>query len=664
MASPTPPPLVDVLQKELEAHSSGIRIVLTRMAERIVRMEQRLDDKSSAVASLEDMLRGLTDQVGSLHTTVGDMQQPLQALQSNIQTLAETCIKLETTAVSHQSLLDQQAVGLDALGAKLVESTTTAVTTARQEIEELVLKADTMHDQVLQQIEVTKIDLATKLDDVTKKVEALDQDMHELKDAIPTPPPLPPVVVLPPETTKIPVNVHTKRLENERRRERGPFTDLRDFQIPDDMQARLEHNVNAIYTRNGIVAPPSPLPGDVNHLQCPEIPLQRLRAVDDSASGVADLRNYFHSRFHALSSLVESSRIESRSQQDALHAIMDQQIERLHAKLKSVNDQVDKLQLVAPPVKPALLLFDELTMGSVPSLRIALLELSRNLHVVRQTKKHMSVDMRRNLDKVIEVLNDAYHAMADDNSSTNLTALTKHTERVARALAFGMQSTIEILTTTDVVSTKELKNTIEHFSESLTCRLETEEDRIEWPQVLASLQLQVEQIKVSHEHAIDTLAIRVDKLKQRENQAASGPVSPPSHVQSRHEINERGKLLASFEQDLQTIKLHLQTRDAMLQKLAADVDHTARLVARYLPVAHVEDSKAKQPRQLSSTHKRLQALHPNSPSSSLLAPSGGLSRQSSSLSSLCVQNALKQPIRKRPITPPPPQSTSRENTME
>ncbi|KAH9099741.1 hypothetical protein Ae201684P_018752 [Aphanomyces euteiches] len=648
MASPTPPPLVDVLQKELEAHSSGIRIVLTRMAERIVKMEQRLDDKSSAVASLEDMLRGLTDQVGSLHTTVGDMQQPLQALKSNIQTLAETCIKLETTAVSHQSLLDKQAVGLNALGAKLVESTTTAVTTARQEIEELVLKADTMHDQVLQQIEVTKIDLATKLDDVTKKVEVLDQDMHELKDAIPTPPPLPPVVVLPPETTKIPVNVHTKRLENERRRERGPFTDLRDFQIPDDMQARLEHNVNAIYTRNGIVEPPSPIPGDVNHLQCPEIPLQRLRAVDDSASGVADLRNYFHSRFHALSSLVESSRIESAGCIARHHGPANRT-----AACKAQERE-----------RPSRQVATQLTMGSVPSLRIALLELSRNLHVVRQTKKHMSVDMRRNLDKVIEVLNDAYHAMADDNSSTNLTALTKHTERVARALAFGMQSTIEILTTTDVVSTKELKNTIEHFSESLTCRLETEEDRIEWPQVLASLQLQVEQIKVSHEHAIDTLALRVDKLKQRENQAASGPVSPPSHVQSRHEINERGKLLASFEQDLQTIKLHLQTRDAMLQKLAADVDHTARLVARYLPVAHVEDSKAKQPRQLSSTHKRLQALHPNSPSSSLLAPSGGLSRQSSSLSSLCVQNALKQPIRKRPITPPPPQSTSRENTME
>lgn len=56
-------------------------------------------------------------------------------------------------------------------------------------------------------------------------------------------------------------------------------------------------------------------------------------------------------------------------------------------------------------------------LPSVPMLRISLLELSRNLNVVKQSRKNLSLEMRRNLDKIIDVLNESYHAMADECSN-------------------------------------------------------------------------------------------------------------------------------------------------------------------------------------------------------------------------------------------------------
>ncbi|KAF0756904.1 hypothetical protein AaE_004445 [Aphanomyces astaci] len=626
--------LLQVVQKELQAHTSAIRVVLTKLAERLVALERRVDGKSAAVQSMETLLHSMTGQLHDLHGNMGEWQEPVQMMRSNMQALhvagtAGPCFALNT---------------------KLDDTTKSSATSTKQEIEVLVQKTDSLHGHVLQQLEHTKTDLATKLDDVTKKVNVLDQDMQEMKEVKPLPPPSvpPPVVVpvLPEGTTKIPVEVHARRLAAGKPKG-GPLTDLKQFRIPDDMQERLEHNIAALYATS------------VDDLVRPHTPdaLLKPAADDDSVSATADMRNHMQSKFRAIYAMVNAARVDARGKQDALHVIMNRHVDGLHAKIKLLREQVHQLMPLAPPHQPAaaLLVVADHEGSSVPALRLALLELSRNLHVVRQSKKHMSVDMRRNVDKILDVLNDAYHVLSSDETLAPAVVI-KHTERVARVLAFGIQSTVELLSTTDAVSSKEMRNTLVAFSDAVTSRLQASDADEGARRRAAAVEQQLEQLKTDTHGALLSMSARLDELKQRGTMASLGERGATT-VQSRHDINERGKLLAAFEHDLHQMKLHLQTTDAMLQKLSSDLEHTTRLVSRYptlpsstkyVPNVHASDgdspSKAKK-YAAKSSRATLQALNPCSISATTFP-------KQTSLSTLCVQNALRQPIRKAPFTPP------------
>ncbi|RHY55933.1 hypothetical protein DYB34_001424 [Aphanomyces astaci] len=668
--------LLQVVQKELQAHTSAIRVVLTKLAERLVALERRVDGKSAAVQSMETLLHSMTGQLHDLHGNMGEWQEPVQMMRSNMQALVNTCDKLDQTSTAHSTLLERQAHALHSLNTKLDDTTKSSATSTKQEIEVLVQKTDSLHGHVLQQLEHTKTDLATKLDDVTKKVNVLDQDMQEMKEVKPLPPPSvpPPVVVpvLPEGTTKIPVEVHARRLAAGKPKG-GPLTDLKQFRIPDDMQERLEHNIAALYATSvdDLVRPHTPdallkpaadvLPWSGtscrHHLPDVEPPTSanlmafvRHHTQDDSVSATADMRNHMQSKFRAIYAMVNAARVDARGKQDALHVIMNRHVDGLHAKIKLLREQVHQLMPLAPPHQPAaalLVVADHgTTMAYVPALRLALLELSRNLHVVRQSKKHMSVDMRRNVDKILDVLNDAYHVLSSDETLAPAVVI-KHTERVARVLAFGIQSTVELLSTTDAVSSKEMRNTLVAFSDAVTSRLQASDADEGARRRAAAVEQQLEQLKTDTHGALLSMSARLDELKQRGTMASLGERGATT-VQSRHDINERGKLLAAFEHDLHQMKLHLQTTDAMLQKLSSDLEHTTRLVSRYVPNVHASDgdspSKAKK-YAAKSSRATLQALNPCSISATTFP-------KQTSLSTLCVQNALRQPIRKAPFTPP------------
>ncbi|RHY30962.1 hypothetical protein DYB32_003879 [Aphanomyces invadans] len=437
------------VQKELQVHSTAIRIVLTKLAERVVALENRVDGTSAAMHAMETMLHSMTGQMLQLHGSMGEWHEPVQMIQTTLQALGDTCNKLDYATIAHTTQLERQADALQFLNTKLEDTTKSNATTTKHEIEVLVQKTDSFHGHVLQKIEETKSVFATKLEDVSKKVDVLDHDMQGMKETKPAPPPLPPVTVVIPEgTTKIPVELHAKRLAAGKPKEKsGAYTDLKQFRIPDEMHERLEHNLAALYSSDvddmrrpaipNVAKLPRDVPGGHNLRFASDVAIDpptsatsmsylRLRTQDDSVSASADMRNHMQSKFHALYAM-------ARGKQDALHVIMNRHVETINLKLKQLKDQVHHLMPTAPPAQPAVALlltgadagtldvsgslFDMCIDGSsVPALRLALLELSRNLHVVRQTRKHMSPDMRRNLDKIVDVLNDAYHVLSSDAS--------------------------------------------------------------------------------------------------------------------------------------------------------------------------------------------------------------------------------------------------------
>ncbi|KAF0687311.1 Aste57867_20921 [Aphanomyces stellatus] len=690
--------LFDAVQKELAQHTTAIRVVLTHLAARIVALEHRVDEKSGAISTMDSMLHAMATQLHKLDGSFSALGEPVAEMLCNMESLTESYVKLDQTTAAHANLLGRQADDLLTLNTKLEESAKKAVTTTRQEIEVLVHKTDSMHDKVLQKIEETKSDLTTKLDDVSKKVEGLDESIHEIKEKEPPPPP--PPLELPTGTGKVPVQVHSRRLEASKPKAKGPYTDLKQFRIPDEMHDRLEHNIAALYSdepRPSSKGSIRPSPNDNNNpaesAPKPKTPqpasflsrsrrssdestmeketftnllsFVRMRSQDDSMGGLTDMRNQLQKSFHAMRAMVDATRVEARSKQDALHVVLDREVAALKQKMKHLRDQMHQLMPLGHPQVSAhaLLASDgevdddgnsydlvELPLGSLPTLRIALLELSRNLHIVRQNKKHLSPDMRRNLDKIVTVLNEAYQAMSSED--VDATTATKHTERVARALAFGIHATIDVLTTVDLVSTKELKNTLEHVSTSLTSRLQGDDERDGLKAMVQALRQEVLQAKSAQEGAIHVLETRIDEVKQR-GVASLGE----KHGHSRVDLHDRGKLLASVEHDLQQMKQHLHTRDAVVQKLSAELEHTTRLVARYLP-SHDSPNPATSPKQQKRipqpSHKRvaLQALNP----SSISSPS--FTKQAS-LSSLCVENSAKQSTvgRRTPLAPwTPPQT--------
>ncbi|ETW05991.1 hypothetical protein H310_03610 [Aphanomyces invadans] len=665
--------LLDAVQKELQVHSTAIRIVLTKLAERVVALENRVDGTSAAMHAMETMLHSMTGQMLQLHGSMGEWHEPVQMIQTKLQALGDTCNKLDYATVTHTTLLERQADALQFLNTKLEDTTKSSATTTKHEIEVLVQKTDSFHGHVLQKIEETKSVFATKLEDVSKKVDVLDHDMQGMKETKPAPPPLPPVTVVIPEgTTKIPVELHAKRLAAGKPKEKsGAYTDLKQFRIPDEMHERLEHNLAALYSSDvddmrrpaipNVAKLPRDVPGGHNLRFASDVAIDpptsatsmsyvRLRTQDDSVSASADMRNQIQSKFHALYAMVDAARIDARGKQDALHVIMNRHVETINLKLKQLKDQVHHLMPTAPPAQPAVALLltgADADGSSVPALRLALLELSRNLHVVRQTRKHMSPDMRRNLDKIVDVLNDAYHVLSSD-ASPSPAVVSKHTERVARALAFGIQSTVELLSTTDAVSSMELRNTVMSFSAALTARLQSREADEGARIRAATIEQQLDQLKTDTHQAFVAMSARLDEIKQRGTVAALGERSGgPTAVQSRFDINERGKLLASFEHDLHMMKEQMQANESLLCKLSSDMEHTIRLVARYLPnpSSEVDQSSKSKKTALHKSRATLQSLHPSGISTPAFT-------KQASLSSLCVQNAVRQPIRKAPLTPP------------
>ncbi|OQR92088.1 hypothetical protein ACHHYP_04092 [Achlya hypogyna] len=629
--------LLLTVQRDLQAHASAVRTVLTRFAERILALEEQCEKQFVALpkaieaieakceASSAELATELRAAIDETRAAIPDYSDQFEVLDRQVRGLADNAADLHAEAMAQIGRVAEEATNVRSIMTSLGDAqrrATMAIHSALQgAVENIQIARGADKDEVMENIAVVQKTFAAQVDDIYKHVDDVMAKPPVVVIQTPEPPPRPatppprrvePVVISfeaptslpstpapvpatppPPEpeppapmpvpvpvpatpekktfppmsvppSNKIPVAIHARRREHQSRAPPAQ-TDLGAYELPPEMKHKIEHNVRA--TLDLPKAQPVALPPPPAAPPQPPPKASPPKGVDGPRTAEVEAQlQACQSGVEMVRSLLEVTRSQMKMNQDERDVVLAKELGGLRAKIKKVREELHTaLPLLKPAVPEAALLpTPDLALGHVPSLRTALLELSRNLNVVRQTRKAMSSEMRRNLDKVIDVINDAYHAAVADAPDTT-GALLRHVDRVARALAFGISSTVTVLTTADAVSAKEVAATVEGFSAALTCRLQDDTSADDARQHVAALADELQQAKTE-------LRGSILQLQQRMDDAKSGGLKT---VQSRHDFNDRGKALATLEHEVGALRAMMDERDETLQRLAVDLDAKA-----------------------------------------------------------------------------------------
>jgi hypothetical protein len=263
------------------------------------------------------------------------------------------------------------------------------------------------------------------------------------------------------------------------------------------------------------------------------------------------------------------------------------------------------------------------------------LELSRNLNVIRQHKKYVSLDMRQNLETIIHVLNEAYAAtlvepIKEKEKMTVRTSLFLHIYiemSPQRCYIYGYRHRFSCNMSNTWLEHSHLacsprskhslqlilcrfKNCLVAFTAALTSHLSRQEELLGLQEAVTSCTQHLTETKRYVENVLSTTCaqhlnetkIYVDealthmslRLERAIKEAATRPSSNFSTAMHfrpltssvacsskvvaqpgsncRVEMNERGgRLMAHFEHDLMTLKGQMQDRDQVIQRLVKEV---------------------------------------------------------------------------------------------
>ncbi|EQC34539.1 hypothetical protein SDRG_07866 [Saprolegnia diclina VS20] len=701
--------LLETVQRDLTAHAAAVRVVLTRLAERILALEELVEGPLGKLPHVVDALDARVTAMGSslevaiddTRSAIPDYSDRFEVLDKQVAGLAESAGDMHAVAMMQVSRIASETAGVKSLIGTLNEAqrrATVAIHDAIQgAVENIQIARGADKEEVMENIAVVQKTFAAQVEDIYKHVDdvmakpppvvvlqaapepprpttpirrvepvviAFSPERPATPASTPTPAPTPTPTPAPtptlkptltpkpvsrpatpatvehevespekkpvsvPPSSKIPVVIHARRREKETRPP-ASMTDLPPYALPPDMKHKIEHNVRAT------LDPPTPLPIPpvvaapttvLVPTHAPAIAATSLVLSHGTPDGPG-VPGEFKAQLHAcqssvemVCSLLEVTRSQVKMRQDESDAAMAREVHALRAKIKKVRDEFHH---ILPLLKPMLydsdlLATPELELGHIPSLRTALLELSRNLNVVRQTRKHMSMDMRRTIDKIIDVINDAYHTTAA-GPIDDMTVLARQVDRVARALAFGIQSTVGVLTTVDAVSTREVATAIESFSEILTEGLHDGSSAEMLRQHVSALTSELHEAKHELRAAILSLQHRLEEPRSSEKTLKA--------VHSRHEINDRGKAVLMLEHEVSALRAQMDARDETLRRLMQDLDGKAdkRQLTRLL---HPEVAELTKVRKLP---------HATKPKPKPL--STGVLRKAPALSALFVENS-------------------------
>jgi hypothetical protein len=96
--------LLNGVQKELEAHSSAVRMVLTKLAERIIAVEQVTEEKLNLLKkTMELNFAELNDKMTQAHNVAANQSEEIfTSIRQEIQTLFDTTVKRDQYTPNHE----------------------------------------------------------------------------------------------------------------------------------------------------------------------------------------------------------------------------------------------------------------------------------------------------------------------------------------------------------------------------------------------------------------------------------------------------------------------------------------------------------------------------------------------------------------------------------
>ncbi|EGZ15949.1 hypothetical protein PHYSODRAFT_286408 [Phytophthora sojae] len=319
-----------------------------------------------------------------------------------------------------------------------------------------------------QKVENHRNDFNNRFTELTQKFQELPLQLAALQ---PTPPPshIPEKFTFQTNDEKLSLQTHLKRLDGTKRAQ--GYTDLQPFTIPEDMKSKVETRIRQqeASKREADARAAAELSDAYRRLQ--------LAAVNSNNPRLSEIHltlDRCQQEVKRAFQLIRTSNLqlysycESKVERMEITALQNE-IKQLRTRMREIESHPRQKQLqlqlggeTTGALSDGLVVGDKpaassvkrtahhLTSSQIPVLRVSLLELSRNLNLLKHRwKKHKRLNpnsgtnvnpvAQKHLDKLVELINDAYASMAQE--PIDLAAAEAHVEKVGRVLGsdFSMQ---------------------------------------------------------------------------------------------------------------------------------------------------------------------------------------------------------------------------------
>ncbi|KAG2769354.1 hypothetical protein PC129_g14196 [Phytophthora cactorum] len=432
---------LEFVQQGLSVHTSASRSILLHICQRLTRLEANVSevrddvyqlrhDTNQGSETVRGEVSGVFDSVNNMTSKLKEYENAMEVFQNNMR--------------AHQN-------HLSVLSTKV--------------------KKEKEHIQVVDtKVEDHRQDINNRFVELTQKFEELPLQLAALQS--PPPSHIPDKFTFQTNDEKLSLQTHMERLDSSRR-SKG-YTDLQPFTIPDDMKLKVETRIRQqeaskreadaraaaeladAYRRLQLASASSNNPRlSELHLSLDQCQQEVKRAFQLIRTSNLQLYSFCESKaermdFTALQNEVKQLRGCLREIESSPAGHRSKQLQ-LHLGSEIMNGPSD--ELMVGDKGPSLSMkkgTQHLSNAQIPVLRVSLLELSRNLNLLKHRwKKHKRLNpnsgtsvnpvAQKHLDKLVALINDAYSTMAQE--PVDLAAAESHVEKVGRVLGsdFSMQ---------------------------------------------------------------------------------------------------------------------------------------------------------------------------------------------------------------------------------
>ncbi|KAL4087344.1 hypothetical protein PRIC1_013237 [Phytophthora ramorum] len=438
----TVPESLEYVQHGLGVHTSASRAIFLHICQRLTRLEENMNEVRGDIYQLRsDTNQGsetVRGEVSGVHNRVNSMSSKLKEYESAIEVFQNDM----RTHQNHLSVLS---------------------TTVKKEKEN---------------IKVVDTKVENHRQDFNNRFVELTQKFHELPLQLAALQPAPPVLAPPQQFTfqtndeKLSLKTHLHRLDGTQRSQ--GYTDLQPFTIPDDMKSKVETRIrqqeaskreadarsaaelSAAYRRLQLAAANSSNPRlSEIHLNVDQCQQELKRAFQLIRTSNLQLYSYCESKAERMETMAlqnELKQLRNRLREiESSPAVHRPKQLQFQFGGETTGTASDGLMVGAKSTPPSIKKGSQhLTSSQIPVLRVSLLELSRNLNLLKHRwKKHKRLNpnsgasvnpvAQKHLDKLVALINDAYATMAEE--PVDLAAAEAHVEKVGRVLGsdFSMQ---------------------------------------------------------------------------------------------------------------------------------------------------------------------------------------------------------------------------------